>query len=144
MTTFLHQGGTPLPGVSPVAMQQARHVARTITKAVRGKPPAECYRPFHYLDKGSMATIGRAAAVAQFGRLQLGGFFAWLMWLAVHIFFLITFRNRLAVMFNWAYQYFAYKRGARLITGHRMHAGPLPLPAAAAPLALPPADHPTP
>ena len=62
--------------------------------------------------------------MAQLGRLKLGGFMAWLLWLAVHIFFLITFRNRLAVMFNWAYSYFTYKRGARLITGHRLTAGP--------------------
>jgi NADH dehydrogenase len=91
MTSFLHQGGAPLPGVSPVAMQQARHVARTITRAVAGKPDA--YRPFHYIDKGSMATIGRAAAIAHIGRLQLGGFLAWMLWLVVHIFFLITYRG---------------------------------------------------
>ena len=111
------------PGVPRIGqrLQQARHVARTIAQDVRGKPPAECYRPFHYLDKGSMATIGRAAAVAQFGRLQLGGFFAWLMWLAVHIFFLITFRNRLAVGVSWLWNYLTFERGARLITG-----GPIP------------------
>lgn len=119
MTTFTHQGGQPLPGVSPVAMQQARHVARNLTAALRGRPMTQ----FVYFDKGSMATIGRAAAVAQIGRLKIGGFVAWFMWLAVHVFFLITFRNRLAVLFNWAYQYFAYKRGARLITGHRLLAG---------------------
>ena len=122
MTTFVHQGGAPLPGTSPVAMQQARHVARTIRDAVRGKPDA--YRPFHYIDKGNMATIGRAAAIAQLGRLEIGGFCAWLLWLAVHIFFLITFHNRVAVLLDWAYQYFTYRRGARLITGHRMHPGP--------------------
>lgn len=138
MVSFLHQGPDrqPLPGVSPVAMQQARHVARTITKTLRGAPPSEAYGPFHYFDKGSMATIGRAAAVAHVGRIKIGGFFAWLLWLGVHIFFLITFRNRVAVLLSWAYQYFAYKRGARLITGHRMHAGPLP-PASATPQ-LPP------
>jgi NADH dehydrogenase len=124
MVSFLHQGGVPLPGVSPVAIQQGRHVARTIRAALRGAP--EPYKPFHYFDKGSMATIGRAAAIAHIGRLQLGGFFAWVIWLAVHIFFLITFRNRFAVLFNWAYQYLSYRRGARLITGHRLHAGAAP------------------
>jgi NADH dehydrogenase len=122
MVSYLHQGGTPLPGVSPVAMQQGRHVARTIRELLKKKPDA--YKPFHYLDKGSMATIGRAAAIVQIGRWKLGGFLAWVLWLAVHIFFLITYRNRFAVLFNWAYQYMAYKRGARLITGHRMHPGP--------------------
>ncbi len=119
MTAFVHQNleRTPLPGVSPVAIQQARHVARTISAALRQK--ADAYQTFHYFDKGSMATIGRAAAIAHIGRLQIGGFLAWLIWLAVHVFFLITFRNRFAVLFNWAYQYFSYRRGARLITGHR-------------------------
>lgn len=141
MTSFLHQGGSPLPGTSPVAMQQARQVARNLAAELRGQP----MQPFQYVDKGSMATIGRAAAVAQLGRLKLGGFLAWLLWLAVHIFFLITFRNRLAVMFNWAYSYFTYKRGARLITGHRLTAGPsrsalaLPPVAAAPPATTPPA-----
>lgn len=122
MTAFMHQGDgkTALPGTSPVAMQQARHVAKNIRAALTGKP----YTPFHYFDKGSMATIGRAAAVAQFRRLKIGGFIAWLLWLAVHIFFLITFRNRIAVLLSWAYSYFSYKRGARLITGHRLSAGP--------------------
>lgn len=123
MTSFTHQGGKPLPGVSPVAMQQARHVAQNIEATLQGQPT----RPFHYVDKGSMATIGRAAAVAQLGRLKMGGFLAWLTWLAVHIFFLITFRNRIAVLLNWAYSYFTYKRGARLITGHRLTAGPAPM-----------------
>jgi NADH dehydrogenase len=120
MATFLHQGGAPLPGTSPVAMQQARHVARNIKAALQKRP----YTPFHYVDKGSMATIGRAKAIAQLGRLQLGGFLAWLLWLLVHIFFLITFRNRASVLFNWAYSYFTYRRGARLITGHRLNPGP--------------------
>jgi len=120
MTSFLHQGGSPLPGTSPVAMQQARHVASNLQAVLDQRP----MQPFHYVDKGSMATIGRAAAVAQLGSLKMGGFLAWLLWLAVHIFFLITFRNRLAVLFNWAYSYFMYKRGARLITGHRLTAGP--------------------
>lgn len=130
MTSFLHQGGTPLPGTSPVAMQQARHVAQNLQAAMVGRPMT----PFQYVDKGNMATIGRAAAVAQIGSLKMGGFLAWLLWLAVHIFFLITFRNRFAVLFNWAYSYFTYKRGSRLITGHRLTAGP-----SRSSLALPPA-----
>ena len=120
MTSFLQADGKPLPGVSPVAMQQARHVAKNLRAALRGKP----YTPFRYVDKGSMATIGRAAAIVHIGRLQLGGLLAWLLWLLVHVFFLITFRNRIAVLLNWAYQYFSYRRGARLITGHRLQAGP--------------------
>src|SRR5262249_1044822 len=118
----MHQGGAPLPGVSPVAMQQGRHVARTIRAVLDEKPDA--YKPFHYLDKGSMATIGRAAAIVQIGGLKLGGFLAWVLWLPVPIFFLIPSRNRFAVLFNWAYQYLAYRRGARLITGHRLNPGP--------------------
>lgn len=125
MAAFLHQGGTPLPGVSPVAMQQARHVARIIKEEVRSNSSPPPRPAFHYFDKGSMATIGRAAGIAQIGRLEIGGFCAWLLWLAVHIFFLITFRNRIAVLFNWAYQYFAYKRGARLITGDSRRPGPM-------------------
>jgi len=74
-------------------------------------------RAFHYHDKGSLATIGRAAGVADFGRLKLSGFFAWFAWLAVHIFFLIGFRNRVLVMLQWAWAYLTYQRGARLITG---------------------------
>lgn len=119
MAAFLHQDGKPLPGVSPVAIQQARHVAHCLTADLDHEPRT----PFVYVDKGSMATIGRAAAIAHIGKLRIGGFIAWMLWLLVHIFFLITFRNRLAVLFNWAYQYFTYKRGARLITGHRLKAG---------------------
>ncbi|MFO0576709.1 MAG: NAD(P)/FAD-dependent oxidoreductase [Polyangia bacterium] len=124
MTAYLHQDGKPLPGTSPVAMQQARHAARCIEATLAGKPRP----PFRYVDKGNMATIGRAAAIVHIKRLQLGGFLAWLFWLLVHIFFLIEFRNRIAVLFNWAYSYFTYKRGARLITGHRMSAGPGSMP----------------
>ncbi len=118
IAAFLHQGGKLLPGVSPVAMQQARAVAHTIVNSLQGKPS----EPFHYKDKGSMATIGRSAAVADFGRMQLTGFLAWLSWLLVHIFFLIGFRNRFIVIFNWMWSYFTYQRGARLITGHYLPA----------------------
>ena len=113
LATFLHQGGKLLPGVAPVAIQQGRHAARNIVRACQGK----ALEQFHYIDKGSLATIGRAAAVADFGRIKLSGFFAWLAWLLVHIFFLIGFRNRFVVMIDWAWAYFCYHRAARLITG---------------------------
>ena len=114
--TYLEQDGKPLPGVSPVAMQMGRRVARNIRNDLAGKP----YEEFRYFDKGSMATIGRKAAIAEIGKLHLSGFIAWMAWLTVHIFFLIGFRNRFAVLFNWAWSYFTYQRGARLITGRRL------------------------
>ena len=103
----------PLPGVSPVAMQMGRHVAANIVRSMKEKKRL----PFSYVDKGIMATIGRSRAVAQSGWFKLSGFIAWLAWLAVHIWYLIGFRNRLIVMLNWAWNYIIYKRGARLITG---------------------------
>ena len=103
---------TPVPGVAPAAMQEGRHAARNVARALRGEPAL----PFRYRDKGLMATIGRAAAVARIGRVELSGLVAWLAWLLVHIFFLIGFRNRVAVMLQWAWSYLTYKRGARLIT----------------------------
>lgn len=105
--------GRPVPGVAPAAIQQGKYVAETIANDLKGR----ARKPFHYLDKGSLATIGRAAAVADFGKLHLSGFIAWLSWLFIHIFFLIGFRNRLIVMFDWAYSYFTMERYARLITG---------------------------
>ncbi|HYM62640.1 MAG TPA: NAD(P)/FAD-dependent oxidoreductase [Thermoanaerobaculia bacterium] len=105
--------GSFVPGVAPAAIQEARHTARNIERAVEGQP----LRAFTYRDKGSLATIGRAAGVADFGRLRLSGFIAWFAWLAVHIFFLIGFRNRVLVMLQWAWAYVTYQRGARLITG---------------------------
>jgi NADH dehydrogenase len=108
------QDGKVLPGVSPVAMQQARSVAANIQRDLRGKPREN----FAYVDKGSMATIGRSRAIAQTGRLHMSGFVAWIAWLFIHIWYLIGFRNRFAVLFNWLYQYVSYRRGARLITGH--------------------------
>jgi NADH dehydrogenase len=113
--SFVPEGSKhPLPGVSPVAMQQARFVARVIEHRVRGRTaPSE----FQYFDKGIMATIGRSRAVAQTGGLHLRGLLAWLAWLVVHIWYLVGFRNRFIVVFNWAWSYITYKRGARLITG---------------------------
>jgi NADH dehydrogenase len=109
----LEQDGRPIPGVAPAAIQEARHAAQNIIRSLEGKPRL----PFHYRDTGSLATIGRAAAVADLGRVKLSGWVAWLAWLFVHILFLIGFRNRFAVMFSWAWSYVTYDRGARLITG---------------------------
>jgi len=103
----------PLPGTSPVAMQQGRFVARQIGRSLRGLPRER----FAFRDKGSMATIGRSRAVAEFGGIRLHGFLAWLFWLLVHIYYLIDFKNRLLVLIDWTWAYFAYERGARLITG---------------------------
>jgi NADH:ubiquinone reductase (H+-translocating) len=105
--------GKMLPGVAPVAIQQGDWVADAIARDLKNRPR----RNFHYRDKGSLATIGRAAAVAQFGKFELSGYFAWLAWLFVHILFLVGFRNRLLVMIQWAWSYLTYERGACLITG---------------------------
>ena len=113
--THLEQDGQPLPGVSPVAMQMGQTVARNIQNALAGKP----YEQFCYVDKGSMATIGRHAAIADVAGLKLSGLPAWLAWLGLHLFFLIGFRNRLSALFNWSWMYFTYQRGARLITGRK-------------------------
>ncbi len=120
---LLGADGQPLPGVSPTAMQMGRHAAAQIRAELRGE---HARQPFHYVDKGSMATIGRSRAIAQIGELKLSGFIAWLAWLLVHIWYLIGFRNRLLVMFDWAWSYFTYRRGARLITGGRLAPGPAP------------------
>ncbi|HWY58890.1 MAG TPA: NAD(P)/FAD-dependent oxidoreductase [Terriglobales bacterium] len=105
--------GQMVPGVAPAAIQQGKAAARNIARDLQGKTRQN----FHYVNKGSLATIGRAAAIAQFGKVHISGFIAWLSWLFVHIFFLIGFRNRLIVMIQWAWSYFTYERGARLITG---------------------------
>ena len=111
--TFLHQTGKPLPGVAQVAIQQGRHVARNVKADLSGRDR----RPFRYRDKGDLAVIGRAQAVARIGRLSLSGFPAWLVWCFVHILFLIGFRNRVLVLFEWAWAFLTDQRGARLITG---------------------------
>ncbi|HEV2699130.1 MAG TPA: NAD(P)/FAD-dependent oxidoreductase [Terriglobales bacterium] len=113
LAAFKDERGNLLPGVAPVAMQEGRAVAKTIARDLRNQPRKD----FHYVDKGSLATIGRAAAVAQFRGLHISGYLAWLGWLFVHIFFLIGFRNRLIVLIQWAWSYITYERGARLITG---------------------------
>lgn len=104
----------PLPGLAPVAMQQGRAVASNVLCDLKGKPR----KPFHYFDKGQMATIGRGRAVAQTKNFRIGGFLAWVAWLVVHIFYLIGFRNRVLVLMEWAWAYLTYRRGAQLIT-HR-------------------------
>ena len=113
--------GKLLPGVAPVAILEGRYVANLIRHELDQKTGAAfnpvSRKPFHYYDKGSLATIGRSAAVAEFGKVHISGFIAWLAWLFVHIFFLIGFRNRVLVVIQWAWSYFTYERGARLITG---------------------------
>jgi NADH dehydrogenase len=112
LANFSHQTGQPLPGVSPVAMQQGRHAARNIMRMIKNREPQR----FRYWDKGSMATIGRNKAVADLNFVHLSGLPAWLVWLFVHIIFLVGFRNRLAVLFQWGWAYFTFNAGARLIT----------------------------
>ena len=117
MAFLLQANGKPVPGVSPAAMQQAGHVARIIEDELAAPGPGHAARPpFKYWDKGTMATIGRSAAVAFVGRLHLTGFIAWVAWLFIHLIFLVGFRNRLAVLLQWTYSYFTYKRGARIVT----------------------------
>ncbi|HSY52211.1 MAG TPA: NAD(P)/FAD-dependent oxidoreductase [Thermoanaerobaculia bacterium] len=105
--------GSLVPGVAPAAIQEGTHAAANIVRMINGQPPL----PFRYHDKGSLATIGRAAGVADFGRVKLSGFIAWAAWLTIHIFFLIGFRNRALVILQWAWAYVTFQRGARLITG---------------------------
>jgi NADH dehydrogenase len=113
LAALADENGKMLPGVAQVAIQQGRWAAQMIGRDLQGQPR----RNFHYRDKGSLATIGRAAAVAQIFGFELSGYFAWLAWLFIHILFLIGFRNRIVVMVNWAWAYLTYERGARLITG---------------------------
>ncbi|HSE48264.1 MAG TPA: hypothetical protein VLA96_03550, partial [Terriglobales bacterium] len=104
--------GRPVPGVAPAAIQMGQWAAKMIVRDLENQPR----RDFTYRDKGSLATIGRAAAVADFGKLHISGFIAWMAWLLIHLFFLIGFRNRVFVMLEWAWSYFTFQRGARLIT----------------------------
>ena len=117
MALVLREDGKPVPGVSPAAMQMAAHVARILEDELLTPAAELALRPrFKYWDKGTMATIGRSAAVAVTGPFELTGFIAWVAWLLVHLIFLIGFRNKAAVLLQWAYSYFSYKRGARIIT----------------------------
>lgn len=106
--------GKPLPGVAPVAQQQAAHAARNIVRSIEGEP----LRPFRYRNYGNLATIGRAAAIADFGRIHLSGLVGWLVWLFIHIMKLVGFRNRVLVLIQWAAAYLTYQRSVRLITGY--------------------------
>jgi len=133
MSHFAPGGGPPLPGLSPVAMQQGRHVAKNIKIQLAGGWPAA----FEYWDKGTMATIGRHRAVADAGFLRFGGFVAWLAWLFIHLIFLVSFRNKLFVLISWGYAYFTYGRGARLITGREWSKSASPTAAAPAAPSLP-------
>ncbi len=110
-----YEEGKMVPGVAPAAIQMGKFTARQIERSVSGKRREE----FHYWDKGSLATIGRSRAVADFGPLHISGYFAWVAWLFVHLFFLIGFRNRIMVMMEWAWSYVAYSHSARLITEPR-------------------------
>jgi NADH:ubiquinone reductase (H+-translocating) len=102
-------GDQPLPGVAPVAMQQGQHAAATAVSGTR--------KPFRYWNKGNLAVIGRASAVADFGFLKLSGFFAWVTWLFIHLLYIVEFENRILVFLKWGIQYFTFSRGSRLITG---------------------------
>ena len=113
MASFTHQTGKPLPGVSPTAMQMGRHAARNILETISGGQPMK----FHYWDKGTMATIGRNKAIADLNFVRFGGFFAWIAWATIHLFYLVGFRNRFAVMATWLYNYVTFYKGSRLITG---------------------------
>lgn len=117
----IDQGGVRVPGLCPAAMQMGKHVAKVILDELKGPPPKSypVRRQFRYLDKGSMATIGRSRAVAESQGMKFDGFIAWLMWLFIHLLFLVGFRNRIAVLMQWFYAYVRYRRGARIITGMR-------------------------
>lgn len=118
MSRVVDEEGQPLPGVALVAMQQGIYFAQTIKAELRGKPR----KPFRYHDLGQMATIGRSRAISEFGRLRLTGLLAWWFWLLVHIYRLSGFRNRLSVLIHWAWSYWTFERGARLIVGKEWRA----------------------
>ena len=109
--SFLHQGDQPLPGTAPVAMQQGRFIGQTIAGDIAGRTRSA----FRFLDKGQMATIGRSRAIVEVGRYRFAGWFAWITWLVVHIFYLTGFKNRFFVVLQWAWSYLTFRRGARLI-----------------------------
>jgi len=115
LAAFVDETGKLLPGLAAVAVQEGRHAARNILRICKGLPS----EPFHYVDLGTMSTIGRAAAVVNFNWVMLSGFVAWIIWIFVHILLLIGFRNRFVVLFDWAWSYVSFQRSARLITGGR-------------------------
>jgi NADH:ubiquinone reductase (H+-translocating) len=113
LAAFPHQTGTPLPGIAPVAIQQGKAAGANIRRSVSGEPR----RPFRYRDRGTLATVGRGAAVGRIAGWSVHGFVAWVIWLFVHLMYLVGFRNRAAVLLEWAWAYLTWQRGARLITG---------------------------
>jgi NADH:quinone reductase (non-electrogenic) len=115
LASYTHQTGKPLPGVAPVAIQQGRYVAQALKNRLSGKPSS----PFRYRDRGNMAIVGRASAVADIGRFEFSGFFAWLAWLFVHLMHLVEFENKVLVLIQWGWYYFSRNRAARLITGEK-------------------------
>lgn len=117
---FLTEDGKSLPGLASVAMQQGEHAAHEILNDQKGKPRDE----FKYLDKGQMATIGRRKAIAQINKLKFSGFFAWILWLFIHVYYLIGFKNKFFVIWQWTYAYFTFKRGARLIVDKEWRSQP--------------------
>ncbi len=114
LASIMQADGSPVPGVAPAAKQMGLHVGTIIRTRLKG---GDDRSDFRYHDDGSLATIGRMAAVAQFGRLKLSGLVAWIVWLLAHIWFLIGFRNRLVVMLDWAGAYFTHQRSARIVSG---------------------------
>jgi NADH dehydrogenase len=121
LASFSHQSsGKPLQGVAQPAIQEGHYVAKLIKSRLRGEKNA---RPFHYFDKGNLSTIGRGAAVADLGWIQLSGWPAWLIWIFVHLLYIVQFQNRLLILMQWAWLYITFNRAARLITGK----SPLPL-----------------
>jgi NADH dehydrogenase len=116
------QDGKPLPGVAQVAMQQGKQAARNVARSIAGEP----LEPFRYFDYGTMATIGRGSAVGDAFGIKLSGFFGWIFWLCLHIFFLIGFRNRFIVITEWAWSYVTLQRRVRLITGEKLWPGSTP------------------
>lgn len=115
LASFTHQTGKPLPGVAQVGIQMGSYAAKLIVQRLRNQPT----KPFSYWDKGNMATIGRAAAVAQIGKVHVSGIIAWAMWLVIHLMYLVGFQNRVVVLMQWIYSYATFNRGARLITGRQ-------------------------
>jgi len=113
MASVSNGDGKPVPGVAPAANQMGERAAKNLIHTLEGEPR----KPFEYFNKGDLATIGRHRAVARFGRLQVEGYFAWFLWLFVHIMYLVGFRNRLSVLLQWTYAYLTYQRGVRLISG---------------------------
>jgi NADH dehydrogenase len=114
LASYMHDGGKQLPGVAPVAMQEGKYVARIIRNRVEGKAKPG---PFHYFNKGNLATVGRNKAVAEFGKVHIAGFLAWFTWVFVHLMYLVEFENRILVLTEWVHNYITRNRGARLITG---------------------------